>query len=672
MRGAPGTTRGRSDATRPFAVREAATVRSRRLSEGAAVRNRLFPKTRSWFSLDAPLELLSPLSVLRIVAVLAVVTWTLSLVILRPSGATLVVTALATASVLGLWLVLSRVPRLGNGRSGLVFAILGAQSLVVLVAGRGGALSVAIVLFLVLVGVAVGLFHSLSVVCRHVLTTAVVTLAVFWWADGAAVGLTVGLMTALACAGASITVFFVTRSASRQGAFDPDTGLPNGLGLSRRIDTVRQPSFVVAVVRLGGVDDARQALGYEVGTELLRRAVEDLGQVLPPATFIGRVDGDELVITAGLDQSAEGEAPTDRAAREGDALALARTLSGAITAGSYLVGDIEVALRCHVGLAIAPWDGSEVPELVRRASLSASQAAETGQAHLLWGGEFGRMTASDLAMLADLRLAAERGELFLTYQPQIAPISNRIVSVEALARWNSPRLGLVSPGQFVPLAERTGLVHRLTDWIIDEALDAQVRWRALGLDLPVAVNLSPTSLTTPDVPDRVLAALDARRLPPRCLTVEVTETAALDVLQAVTLLRPLHDRGVRISIDDFGTGYTSLAVLPDLPLDELKVDQRFVLRLQTSPADDAIVRTVRDLALRLGLDAVAEGVETGELYEHMQTYGFDLLQGYYFSHPLEEAALLEFVRDRDDVSDHAAHAVENDHAAQAMEVVTQT
>ena len=179
------------------------------------------------------------------------------------------------------------------------------------------------------------------------------------------------------------------------------------------------------------------------------------------------------------------------------------------------------------------------------------------------------------------------------------------------------------------------------------AVHAQVRWRALGVDLPVSINLSPTSLTSSAVPDRILEALEKRDLPTQCLTVEVTETAELDLLQAVALLRPLHDRGVRISIDDFGTGYTSLAMLPDLPLDELKVDQRFVLRLQTSPADDAIVRTVRELALRLGLDAVAEGVETGELFERMQSYGFDLLQGYYFCRPLEEPDLLGFVRSKE-------------------------
>jgi EAL domain-containing protein (putative c-di-GMP-specific phosphodiesterase class I) len=258
------------------------------------------------------------------------------------------------------------------------------------------------------------------------------------------------------------------------------------------------------------------------------------------------------------------------------------------------------------------------------------------------------MTASDLGLLADLRLAIDKEELSLAYQPQITTASARLASVEALLRWRSPTHGNVSPSRFIPLAERTGLIGRLTDWVLSEALEAQVRWRSVGLDIPVGVNLSPTTINTPDLPDRILDELARRGLPASCLTIEVTETAAIDLLQAVTLLRPLHDAGIRISIDDFGTGYTSLTALPDLPLDELKVDQSFVMRSLTSTADDAIVRTVRELALRLGLDAVAEGVETKDMFDRMCAYGFDLLQGYFLSKPLDEPDLIEYASRREE------------------------
>jgi EAL domain-containing protein (putative c-di-GMP-specific phosphodiesterase class I) len=211
-------------------------------------------------------------------------------------------------------------------------------------------------------------------------------------------------------------------------------------------------------------------------------------------------------------------------------------------------------------------------------------------------------------------------------------------------RWASPGRGGVAPERFILLAERTGLIDRLTEWVLREALDAQARWIALGIHLPVSVNLSARSLTKPDLPGWILGELAARRLPAPCLSVEVTETAATaDLAQAVRLLEPLHREGVRISIDDFGVGYTSLSILPQLPLSELKVDRQFVLRAPVSRADAAIVRTVRDLTRRLGLDAVAEGVEDEATCRLMVEIGYDLLQGYYFCRPLAEADLLAYV-----------------------------
>ncbi|MGA2519530.1 MAG: bifunctional diguanylate cyclase/phosphodiesterase [Acidimicrobiales bacterium] len=619
-------------------------VRSARLSADAKVRNRLFPKTRSWFALEAPLELLSPLSVLRLLFGLGMVVWPIVALVPGRHAVQVPTAGIVLGTVAATWVGLIFVRRVDTLWCHVLFAVITIQIAVLAWSGHGTAVAYAFVLFAVPVSVCAALFLAVRALLGHQLLTvaalAVALAPALGWPTAAAVAFVAGF----ACLSAALTTTFLIKTAKRQGTFDPDTGLPNGAGLTQRVGAAGgRPSFVVAVVHLKGIDEARQALGYEVGTELLRRAVEDVGQVLPPATFIGRVDGDELVVTSGF-------VPTDdsatRAGREEEAVTLAETLAGAVNAGRYLVGDIEVSLRSHVGLAVAPWDGVDVPELVRRASVSAGRAATQGKAHVLWGGDFGAMTAGDLALLSQLRLASEREELTLSYQPQIRTVSGRLASVEALLRWRHPTLGDVPPGRFIALAERTGLIGRLTDWVIGEALDAQVRWRAAGFDIPVSINLSPTSLTEPELPDRILAELARRGLPAPCLTVEVTETGAIDMVQAVSLLRPLHDQGVRIAIDDFGAGYTSLAVLPDLPLDELKVDQRFVLRSSTSPADDAIVRTVRALAHRLGLDAVAEGVETGELLERMSTYGFDLLQGYFLSRPLAEPDLVAFARRR--------------------------
>jgi EAL domain-containing protein (putative c-di-GMP-specific phosphodiesterase class I) len=207
-----------------------------------------------------------------------------------------------------------------------------------------------------------------------------------------------------------------------------------------------------------------------------------------------------------------------------------------------------------------------------------------------------------------------------------------------------PGAGVVPPGVFIPLAERIGLINRLTEWILPQALDAQVGWRRAGLTISVSVNLSPVTLTRPGLTDWVMDEIRSRRLPPACLTLEITETAAADLTSAVKRLRPLQSRGIRISVDDFGSGYTSLSALPEMPLDEIKVDQQFVRRSRESHNDLAIVRTVSDLAKRLGLVAVAEGVETQELARDMAGLGYGVLQGYFAARPMPADELFGFAR----------------------------
>ena len=238
------------------------------------------------------------------------------------------------------------------------------------------------------------------------------------------------------------------------------------------------------------------------------------------------------------------------------------------------------------------------------------------------------MTSADLTLLADLRLAPDRAELWMAYQPQIDPATGATDRGRGPAALDESGARLGAARSLHPARRTDGPrrpAHRLGP---AEALDVEVRWRRAGLDLPVSVYVSAVSLSDPGFPDKVLRLLRDRRLPGTTLTVEVTETAALDVDQAVDRLGTLHDAVVGISIDDFGTGDTSLAVLPQLPIDELKVDQRFVKASATSAADDAIVRSVLELAHQLGLRAVAEGVEDAETHDRLRGYGFELLQGW--------------------------------------------
>jgi diguanylate cyclase len=624
-------------------------VTSAKLAPDAHVQNRLFPKTRSWFALESPLELLSPLSVLRILFALAAVTWPLAGLLVHWPGANRAVLAAVIALTVVIWIGLLLVKKVELGGCHVLALLATADVGAVAWAAHGSGLLIAAAALFIPVGVFCGLFFRTREVLGYQ-GLAAVALAVAEWRAGWTDALAIALAGGVALAVGALTVEFLARCSRRQGVIDPDTGLLNDVGFAQRLrHRADEGPVVVAAIVLHGIADAREALGFRVGSELLRRGVEDLGQVLPGSAVIGRMAGDELVVADAL--TSAGDAPVAGGRPERLAAAarrLADTLAQSIGAGRYLVGDVEVSLRAHVGLAVAPWDGATAPELMRRASLSARHAAARGQVCALWEGGGGALTPEDLELLADLRLAGDRGELWVAYQPQVDARTSELRAVEALLRWDSPKHGSVSPGRFILLAERTGLVDRLTDWVIGAALDAQVRWRAGGLALPVSVNLSAKTLTKPDLSAAIAGELHRRALPPQCLTVEVTETAAAELADAVNLLRPLHDLGVRVSIDDFGSGYTSLRALPSLPLDELKVDQSFVRRSSTSHADQVIVRSVGELAQRLGLRAVAEGVETEEMRARVFGFGFDIIQCYLFSPPLAEADLLAYVeRSRD-------------------------
>ena len=634
---------------------EGRAVTSTRLDSSARPRNRLFPKTRSWFALDAPLELLSPLSVFRVMFALAIVSWPLvGLTTTEPRSDAGVIVGVGGLTVV-VWLYLLRAKKLDPSASTVLTGYWTVAVGTLVWCGHGTVVSGVYASCLIPIAVFTALFLGHRAVAVQMVASLLIVAIALFPTQGIGRALCMAVVVSVMLCVASTAVLLLTRSARRLDATDPDTGLPNGFGLARRLSAQHQSNFLVAVVVLEGIGIAREALGYQIGTEILRRAVEDLGQVLPPGAAIGRVEGDELVVTLGLEPTASEEDRSRGQEESNDdvglpgsvvqaGMSLAETLVRAIAAGRFLVGAVDVPISAHVGLSAAPWEGTQVAELVRRASLSARHAEAKGLPVVLSDDHTDALTIGDLEMLGDLRLAPQQGELALAFQPQIASATGSVFGVEALLRWESSRHGNVSPGRFIPLAERLGLMNELTKWVVGEALDAQVRWRRAGIETPVSVNLSAKSLPFPELAGWILTQLGERGLPASCLTIEVTETAVADSVQAVAMLAPLHENGVRISVDDFGTGFTSLALLPTLPLDELKVDQCFVLRSLESPGDEAIVRTIGELAHRLGLQSVAEGVETAEIAERMVAIGIDLLQGYHFARPMKERDLLVYLR----------------------------
>jgi EAL domain-containing protein (putative c-di-GMP-specific phosphodiesterase class I) len=252
-----------------------------------------------------------------------------------------------------------------------------------------------------------------------------------------------------------------------------------------------------------------------------------------------------------------------------------------------------------------------------------------------------------LALIADLRAAVERRDLTVAFQPKVDPRTGAVVGAEALARWNHPSLGPISPDVFIPLAEHSGLVRPLTLHVLEVALRRRAVWARAGHDLHVAVNLSPNSLLEPDLPETVALLLAQTGNPPHLLTLEITEgTIMADPAGSMATLERLHALGVKLSIDDFGTGYSSLGRLRELPIHEVKIDKSFVQGIADDHRDRAVVRSVVQLGHALDLEVVAEGVEDVDTYEYLAHEGCDVVQGYLLSPPLPPDRFAEWLAGR--------------------------
>ena len=597
-----------------------------------------FPSARSWLALGAPIELLSPLAVLRVLFGAGVVGFALVGRVGSTGDGPAVAASAIGFTTFVVWIVLLVKRTIAPNACRLLSVYWTAAVATLIVVDRSGQSSVILGFLLVPSTVFVSLFFRLRVVLYQLTVAFLALWAAFATGNGATTGLVMAALAVGAMATAPFTVLLGARASRHSGLVDPETGLRNALGLAEQLGPTVESDTCVAVVALSGVGECREALGYTAGAELLRRAIEDLGRALPTGARIGRVEGDELVVIAAP--------PPGAASPCASAEDLALRLGDAVSHRRYLIGDIELSLRPHIGVSLAPQGGGRLPDLLRRSAHAARRATSLGIPWSTWSGERDAMTAEDLSLLADLRRALRQGGLRLAYQPQFPPGARTPTSVEALLRWDRSGFGPVPPDRFIGLAERTGLMSEITRWVLDEALDAQARWRAVGVDLPVSINVSGKDLADPALTRRVLDALADRALPTSCLTVEITESAVTDADQAIAVLGPLRARGVHVSIDDFGTGFTSLSALPALPLDELKIDQKFVRSCIASPADDAIVATVCDLAHRLGLIVVAEGVADAQIAERMAAHGIDLLQGFELARPMDEACLVELVTPR--------------------------
>ncbi|HEX5205316.1 MAG TPA: bifunctional diguanylate cyclase/phosphodiesterase [Actinoplanes sp.] len=413
---------------------------------------------------------------------------------------------------------------------------------------------------------------------------------------------------------------------------DPLTGLPNRTLFQRRVAAAiehgRPATVVVADVdRFKEVNDT---LGHHVGDALLRELGTRLAGAARNGDTVARLGGDEfgLILTG----AADAEVP-----------ALLGRLRDALEA-EVTVGALPISAETSFGYAVAPADGRDVDTLLRRADVAMYQAKGSRSGIARYDACRDTFDVGKLALVGELRRAIESGELELHYQPKAELRTGRLCAVEALVRWRHPRRGVLPPDAFLPAAEQTGLIDPLTRWVLAAALAQITVWAGAFDDLTMAVNVSARNLARPDFADAVLAALSDAGIAPGRLTLEITETALLaDPEVAADVLARLSATGVRVSIDDFGQGQTSLGYLSRLPLHELKIDRSFVTDLADNPAHAAIVRSVVDLGHNLGLQVVAEGVESRETVELLTATGCDIAQGFLLARPMPPGDLADWV-----------------------------
>ena len=409
---------------------------------------------------------------------------------------------------------------------------------------------------------------------------------------------------------------------------DALTGLPNRDLLRQRVEhaltglTPDGDQIAVLLIDLDHFKEINDTLGHLHGDLLLREIPNRLAAVARPGDTVARLGGDEFAVLL---------APV---ANPVQAISLAQSLRRHISEPIDVDG-VVMRTEASVGVAIGPDHGRDVDTMLRRADI-AMYVAKGGRTGVeAYDSTQESHSPARLALAGELRRALEQGELVVHYQPQALVSTGLVTGVEALVRWQHPHRGLVGPDVFVPLAENTGLIGPLTIAVLDSAL-AQIRiWDAMGVHLDLAVNLSTRSLLDRGLPGVVSRMLADHGLAPQRLELEITESMiASDPERALGVLAQLRSVGVRCALDDFGTGYSSLANLRDLQVERLKIDRSFTQSMADSHPDAVIVTTTIELAHQLGLEVVAEGVETQEAWERLRESGCDLAQGYFLSRPM--------------------------------------
>ncbi len=417
---------------------------------------------------------------------------------------------------------------------------------------------------------------------------------------------------------------------------DTLTDLPNRALFNRQLEsalTACPPDGQVAVLLmdLDRFKEINDTLGHFNGDLVIQRVGERLRTVLREEDTVGRLGGDEFAMLLPKAQSR-------------DAAITAATRVHQALEEPFTAGGLRLKVEASIGIAVYPEHGGKAGALMRAADVAMYAAKKAHTGHEIYAPDQQQYSPARLGLVAELSRAMEKRELVLHYQPKARLATGEVAGVEALVRWQHPQRGLLYPDEFIPVTEHTQMIRPVTIHLLETALENVYEWRSKGIELSVAVNLSTQMLIDLDLPKEIGRILAHSRAPARCLEIEVTESAIVyDPRRAQIVLEALHEMGLRIAIDDFGTGYSSLVSLKQLPVSAIKIDKSFVMGMEADNDDAAIVKSTVDLGRNLGLEVVAEGVESPAAWSELASLGCDYAQGYHLSKPLPEAQLMRWI-----------------------------
>jgi diguanylate cyclase (GGDEF)-like protein len=423
---------------------------------------------------------------------------------------------------------------------------------------------------------------------------------------------------------------------------DALTGLPNRRGLAERVTAASAAArrdgstYAMLVIDLDRFRQINDSLGHDVGDRVLQAVAERIAGCLRADDMLARLSGDQFAVLV-------------RPADAGAAEAAARRILNVVAQPSTVDG-AAFTLTCSIGMALAPSQGSRLDDLARHAEAAMRAVKAAGRAHYrLHQARAEGDRRHDMKLDHAMRQALVSGRFRLHYQPQVSLTDGRIVGAEALLRWRDPEMGEVSPAQFIPVAEESGFIVSIGDWVLSQAVRQAALWNGRGHAVPIAINVSALQFQQPHFVDRVAGVLAVAGVPPQLLELELTESILVhDADEALHRLHALARLGVSLSIDDFGTGYSSLAYLKRFPIGKLKIDRSFVSGLPGDDSDAGIVRAILQMARALGMQVIAEGVETEAQRQFLQDEGCQEFQGWLFAPALDSLSFEQRLAMADD------------------------